>query len=299
MKIAITGGTGLVGKSLASSLIESGNEVIILTRNDQQTNHQSLKFIKWLHEDASPENELEGTDVFINLAGTTINTRWTDSAKSDILSSRITATNEVLRIIGLLSKRPKLLINASAVGFYGVSEKVLFTEAQPEPGSDFLAETVMKWEQEALRAENMGLRTVLCRFGIILDKEEGALPKMVMPYRLFAGGRIGSGRQWVSWIHLDDAVKAIHFVIGNENLKGAVNFTAPEPVRMDEFGKTIADVVNRPHWIPVPTTALKAILGEMSFLILYGQQAVPSKLTEQGFQFRYPTLKPALKQIYS
>lgn len=162
-----------------------------------------------------------------------------------------------------------------------------------------MAETVHAWENTAMKADSdFGIRTVLCRFGIILDKYDGALPRMALPYQLFAGGTVGSGDQWVSWVHLKDVIRGIQFCIENERLSGPVNFTAPYPVTMKEFGKTLGSVLHRPHWLPVPEIALKLILGEMSILVLEGQKVLPAKLEENGFTFLFPDLKSALKDIY-
>lgn len=216
-----------------------------------------------------------------------------------IKNSRLLVTESILKIISQLNKKPTALINASAVGIYGTSNLKTFTEDSKETGNDFLAETVHAWENTAMKADSdFGIRTVLCRFGIILDKYDGALPRMALPYQLFAGGTVGSGDQWVSWVHLKDVIRGIQFCIENERLSGPVNFTAPYPVTMKEFGKTLGSVLHRPHWLPVPEIALKLILGEMSILVLEGQKVLPAKLEENGFTFLFPDLKSALKDIY-
>ncbi|MCM3667056.1 TIGR01777 family oxidoreductase [Mesobacillus subterraneus] len=298
MKIAITGGTGLVGKALSREMINSGHEVFILTRNKASSNSSlNPKYVSWLNEGDQPELELEGIDAIVNLAGATINSRWTDDYKRKILDSRLQATSEVKGILKKLIKKPEVLVNASAVGFYGTSLTEEFTEQAPA-GNDFLAETVEKWEGAASQAEDLGVRVVLCRFGVILDKHGGALPRMVLPYKLFGGGKIGSGKQWLSWIHIQDAVSGIMFAIDNKDLKGPVNFSAPSPVTMDQFGKTLASVLQKPHWMPVPSFILKMLLGEMSILVLEGQRVHPEKLLRAGFVFRYLHLKEALKDIF-
>jgi uncharacterized protein len=298
MKIAITGGTGLVGKALSRKMINSGHEVFILTRNNASSNSSlNPKYVSWLNEGDQPEFELEGIDAIVNLAGATINSRWTDDYKRKILDSRLQATSEVKGIIKKLIKKPEVLVNASAVGFYGTSLTEEFTEQAPA-GNDFLAETVEKWEGAASQAEDLGVRVVLCRFGVILDKHGGALPRMVLPYKLFGGGKIGSGKQWLSWIHIQDAVSGIMFAIDNKDLKGPVNFSAPSPVTMDQFGKTLASVLQKPHWMPVPSFMLKMLLGEMSILVLEGQQVRPEKLLSAGYVFRFQNLKEALKDIF-
>ncbi|MBN8202493.1 TIGR01777 family oxidoreductase [Bacillus sp. NTK034] len=300
MRIAITGGTGFVGNALVKKFLEKKHEIFILTRNISDKQHsKNLNYVQWLNDDDSPEDALEGIDVFINLAGESINSgRWTEERKKRILNSRITATKEVLRIISRLEEKPYTLINASAVGYYGTSQTETFTEASRKSGTDFLAETVRRWEEEASKAEEFEVRTVFCRFGIILEKNDGALPRMAFPYKLFAGGTVGTGSQWVSWIHLDDAVNGILFCIDQGQLQGPLNFTSPYPVTMKEFGQILGKVLNRPHWMPAPGFALKIALGEMSTLVLEGQKVLPEKLQSLGFDFLYPDLKAALDDIY-
>ena len=300
MRIAIAGGTGFVGNALVKKLLEKKHEIFILTRNISDKQHsKNLNYVQWLNDDDSPEDVLESIDVFINLAGESINSgRWTEDRKKRILNSRITATKEVRRIISRLEEKPYTLINASAVGYYGTSQVETFTESSRKSGTDFLAETVRRWEEEAAKAEEFEVRTVFCRFGIILEKNDGALPRMALPYKLFAGGTVGTGSQWVSWIHLDDAVSGILFCIEQEQLQGPVNFTSPYPVTMKEFGQILGEVLNRPHWMPAPGFALKIALGEMSTLVLEGQKVLPEKLQSFGYEFLYPELKAALSDIY-
>jgi len=301
MKIAIAGGTGFVGMALVNELSKYDHEIVILTRRTRKSSEKAnVRYTQWLTDNANPVMDLQDTDIFINLAGESINSgRWTEERKSKILSSRIEAVDAVLDIINQLDRKPQALINASAIGIYGTSETKVFTENNEKLGTDFLAETVVKWEQEASKAVSLGIRTVLCRFGIILEKDAGALPKMLMPYKWFIGGNIGSGKQWMSWIHLEDVVKGIIFAIENKQIQGPVNFTAPHPVMMSDFGKTLAQVLHRPHWLPVPSFALRLLLGEMSTLVVDGQKVLPNKLLDHGFQFQYPTLEKALKNIFS
>ncbi|WP_409253166.1 TIGR01777 family oxidoreductase [Bacillus sp. SCS-153A] len=300
MKAVISGGTGFVGSALTEELLDNGYKVSILTRNpDKHESRQNVSYIKWLSQGAYPEKELEGSDIFINLAGESINSgRWTEERKSRILKSRIDATREMIRILESLDQKPSVFINASAIGIYEASETKTHTENSMDTSSDFLAETVKKWESEASRAKDSSVRTAYTRFGIILGKDEGALPKMALPYKLFAGGTVGSGNQWMSWVHINDVTKAIRFVIENSQIDGPVNVTAPSPVTMKELGKTLGDVLNRPHWIPAPSFAIKAALGEMSTLILEGQKVIPTVLKENGYRFEYPDLKEALAAIY-
>ncbi|MGD6801009.1 TIGR01777 family oxidoreductase [Rossellomorea vietnamensis] len=300
MKAVISGGTGFVGSALTEELLNNGYEVSILTRNpDKHESRKNVSYVKWLSEGSRPEEELYEVDIFINLAGESINSgRWTEERKKRILKSRIDATREMVRIMENLEDKPSVFINASAIGFYEASDSKTHTEQSLDTSSNFLAETVKKWESEASKAKDSGVRTAYTRFGIILGKDEGALPKMALPYKLFAGGTVGSGKQWMSWIHIGDIAKAIRFVIENKAIEGPVNLTAPTPVTMKELGKTLGDVLNRPHWIPAPGFAIKAALGEMSTLILEGQKVIPEVLHENGYTFQYPNIKEALQEIY-
>lgn len=299
MKIAVTGGTGFVGRSLTNELINGGHEVFILTRRIKNNDRPQLKYIQWLNEGDKPEEKLEGIDVLVNLAGESINSgRWTEERKRRILKSRISATKEVIRICSSLKKKPHTLIQASAVGYYGISRTNTFTEDLTEAGNDFLAKTVQQWETEARKAQELKIRTVFCRFGVILDKHDGALPRIALPYKLFAGGTVASGNQWLSWIHLKDVINGIVFSINNHSVEGPVNFTAPNPVMMKEFGQILGKVLQRPHWIPTPGFALKAALGEMSILVLEGQKVLPVKLITNNYRFMFEHLSDALTEIY-
>ncbi|MEH7490405.1 TIGR01777 family oxidoreductase, partial [Priestia megaterium] len=273
--------------------------VYILTRNaDKAARDPKLKYVEWMQENSQPEEHVEGADVFINLAGVSLNSgRWTDERKKAIVESRLSSTQEILRIMAALPEKPSLYVNASAVGYYGTSTTETFTEASPSMGTDFLAETVKKWENEALKAMELNIRTVLTRFGVILGKDGGALPSTALPYKLFAGGTVGSGEQWMSWVHLQDVVKIIDYCIHTEQIEGPVNVTAPNPVQMKEFGKTIGKVLNRPHWMPVPSFGLQLLMGEMSMIILKGQRVLPEKLIQQNYIFTYTVLEDALRDL--
>ncbi|WP_110114295.1 TIGR01777 family oxidoreductase [Bacillus sp. CGMCC 1.16541] len=301
MKIVIAGGTGFVGSALTNYFLANKHDVYILTRNTNKPAHDpKLHYVEWLTNGSAPEHELEGADVFINLAGVSLNSgRWTDERKKAIIESRVSSTKEIVRIMSVLHTKPAVYVNASAVGYYGTSTTETFVEHSPSISdeNDFLAHTVKVWEKEAAQAEQLNIRTVLTRFGIILGEKEGALPKMLLPYQLFVGGTVGTGEQWVSWVHIDDVVRSIAFVIEHEHVRGPVNITAPHPVRMKEFGQTIARVLSRPHWLPVPSFGLKLLLGEMSTLILDGQHVIPQKLGEHHYKFTYNKLERALQDL--
>jgi uncharacterized protein (TIGR01777 family) len=296
MKIAIAGGTGYIGNKLTDYLLENGNKVLILSRTKKESTKSGLQYIEWMTEGAAPERELDGISAFINLAGKSINDRWTEEAKKQIVESRVKTTNEVYRIIQNLKTKPEVLINASAVGIYGTSKEETFTEESRPKESDFLSETVIKWEQEAARISELNVRTVFTRFGIILG-EKGALPSIILPYKLFAGGTVGSGTQWLSWIHINDVVKLIHFLLLQKSIEGPVNAASPNPVQMKDFGKTVAKVLHRPHWISAPSFALKLALGEKSILVLEGQRVIPKVALENNFQFSHSVLEEALSDI--
>jgi len=299
MKVAITGGSGFVGKEITKQLTNNGHEVYILTRSSKPSN-DSVHMVKWLGEKDKPEEQLNGVDAWINLAGASINEgRWTEEQKQKIHDSRMQATDEVLRILKAVSEKPTVLVNASAIGIYPPSEEALYTEQSSSRGSDFLAETVEEWEKKAFQAEQYRTRVACGRFGIILGKNEGALPLMALPYKMGIGGKVGSGNQWVSWVHVSDVAKAILYAIDNDDFKGPFNVTSPDPKQMNEFGKILGQILNRPHWIPVPSFALKLALGDKSQLVLEGQRVMPDKLLTHGFKFTYPDLQQALKNIYA
>ncbi|WP_242220649.1 TIGR01777 family oxidoreductase [Bacillus cereus group sp. BfR-BA-01380] len=299
MEIAISGGTGFIGKALTLYLASNGHTVYILTRHLRE-NHSpaNIRYINW-DADAS-EFPLSSVDIVINLAGESINNgRWTKKQKEKIINSRINTTKGLIEQLQTLNHYPNTFINASAIGYYGTSETDLFTEEHPKQGNDFLATTVQLWEEEASKATDLGIRTIYTRFGIVLGKDGGALPKMLLPYQFFIGGTIGSGNQLLSWVHLEDVVQMIDFAIHTKEISGAFNITAPHPVTMKEFGRTIAKVLYRPHWLPVPAFALKTLLGEMSSLILQGQRVLPQKAIQHGYTHSYATLEHALQNIAS
>ncbi|MDP4156485.1 MAG: TIGR01777 family oxidoreductase, partial [Bacillota bacterium] len=220
MKLVIAGGSGLIGRKLTDLLLEKGHQVIILTRSDRPSNPK-IKYVKWLQEGAAPEKEIEKADAIINLAGVSINEgRWTEKHQKQIYESRMTATDEILRIVESLPEKPSVLVNASAIGIYPPSLHAVYTESSTEISNDFLGRTVHDWEKKAIQTAVHGVRVVSMRFGVVLGKEGGALPLMVLPYKLFIGGRLGSGEQWVSWVHVTDVARALLFAVENNHLKG-------------------------------------------------------------------------------
>lgn len=300
MKIVITGGTGFIGTALTKRLLKFNHEIIILCRTLPKTNiMENVKYIQWLNDGDTPEKELADTDCIINLAGATISKPWTDSYKELIVNSRLETTKEVLRIIEQLEVKPSILINASAIGYYGTSDVRYFTESSLYPGEDFLATTCKQWEDLASNAYDLGVkRVVYTRFGLILDNRYGALPRMVTPYRMMVGGNLGTGEQWYSWIHIDDVIGSIIHILRTPKLKGPVNIVSPMPVRMKDFGKELAKVLGKPHYFTAPSFVLKSLLGEMSMLVLQGQHVMPEKLIKTNYDFKYPYLSTALRSLY-
>ncbi|WP_462413295.1 TIGR01777 family oxidoreductase [Neobacillus sp. Marseille-QA0830] len=297
MKIVIAGGSGFIGKELTELLLKNGHKIVILTRKDLPSSGD-VTYIKWLSNGASPETGIGNADVFVNLAGVSINDgRWNAVHQMQIYDSRMIATDELLRIIDRLPEKPSVLINASAIGIYPASLNNIYSEESIETAQDFLGKTVSDWEKKAKQVEAHGLRAVFLRFGVVLGNDGGALPLMTLPYKMFAGDTIGSGEQWVSWVHVTDVVRAIAFATINHELRGPVNVVSPHPVRMKEFGKKIGSVLHRPHWLPVPSFAMKLALGQKSALVLEGQHVAPKVLMDAGFEFKFPSLSRALEDL--
>jgi uncharacterized protein len=295
--ILISGGTGFVGKHITDLLTKDQFKIFILTRNANKPKQENVTYVEWLTPQSMPEKNLPKIDAVINLAGESINGRWTDDKKQKILNSRLKATESLLDLTKKLPEPPSVWINASAIGYYGTSEKEVFTEQTTRHGSDFLAEVVKAWEIKASEAKNLGCRTVFTRFGLILGRDGGVLPQLTLPYRFFAGGTVGSGEQWVSWVHVEDVARLIKEALQNDKYEGPVNVTAPGPVTMKEFGEVTGDVMHRPHWLPAPSLAFKLLFGEMSMLILKGQQVLPEKAMNLDFSFKFPHLKGALHDL--
>jgi len=296
MNILVTGGTGFVGQFLSDTLIQNGHHVYILTRSPgAYTSDENKTYIDY-YVDAQA---LPSIHAVINLAGDTLFGYWTTSKKKAILHSRLEATERLIQMMNQMTVKPKVLINGSAVGYYGTSTEKMFTEKTTRPGDDFLAKVVVAWEKCAEQAASLGIRTVYTRFGVILGKNHGALPLMSLPIKLFAGGKIGSGEQWIPWIHIDDVVQMIIFSIENEDLEGPINVTAPHPQRNKDFIKVLANVLKRPYWFPTPSPLLKIALGDMSTLITQGQYVLPHKAQAHDYLFKFSTVEAALEDIFS
>ncbi|MRG85324.1 TIGR01777 family oxidoreductase [Salinibacillus xinjiangensis] len=299
MNILVAGGTGFIGQNLTQSLIQKGHHVYILTRKANMSSQSPyVHYITWLSQDDNIPQQLPTIDAAINLSGDPLNKgRWTQKKKDEIINSRKITTQHIFQLLKDFNPKPSVLINASAVGVYGNSNTDTFTEESVSLRNSFPSQVCEIWENEALQAESLGVRTVLARIGVVLSNQGGALPKMTMPYRLFIGGKVASGEQWVSWIHIHDLVELFQFAIHNQSIKGPINFTAPNPVQMNELGRQIGNALNRPHWFPVPTIMLRTIFGEMSEFLSEGQKVIPKKAVDQGYSFTYPHCDQALKSI--
>lgn len=295
MKLLISGSHGLVGTALIKSLETQGHDVFRLVRHAPGSDAE----VEW-----SPDRysialaRLEGFDAVVHLAGESIASgRWDEERKRKIRESRVKGTQLLSDALANLTRPPKTLISASAIGYYGSRGDELLTE-DSTPGDDFLSGVCVEWENATAHAVEKGIRVVNTRFGIILDSQGGALAKMLTPFRMGVGGKVGSGKQWMSWIALDDVVGAIEHVLTTETVKGAANFVAPNPVRNAEFTKTLGGVLSRPTIFPIPAFGVRMMFGEMAdALLLSSQRVEPAKLKEAGYRFNYPDLRPALLHL--
>ncbi len=300
MKIVIAGGTGFLGQLLTTSLAAAGHDVVILTRNDHPSQGPGVRSVTWdLRRALAPwAEELDGAHVVINLAGEPIaDRRWSAAQKQRIEESRALATSRLVAAIAEVSRPPALLLNGSAVGFYGHCGEVLVTE-ETGAGHDFLAGVCRRWEAQAVMASSPNTRVVCLRTGLVLAGSGGALPKMLPPFRLGLGGRLGNGQQYWPWIHHQDWLSLVRFIIDTPALVGPVNATAPNPVTNAEFTRELGRALGRPTYVPVPRLALRILLGEMAdSMLLSGQRALPVKAQHFGFRFTYPTVALALDAI--
>lgn len=294
MKIAVSGATGLVGSALVPALAARGDQVIRLARHKPAAGAPE---IHWNPDGPATPFTFEGLDAVVHLAGENIAARWTEKKKEAILQSRVKSTRQIAESLATMVKPPQVWVCASAIGYYGDrGDEVLREESGP--GKDFLAQVCQEWEAASQPAAEVGLRVVQLRFGIVLSKRGGALSRMLFPFRLGFGGRVGSGRQWWSWIAIDDVVGAIQHALQNEKLSGPVNTAAPHAVRNAEFTTVLGQTMRRPTVFPLPAFAARAAFGEMAdHLLLASQRVDPAKLAASGYNFRYPELPAALAAI--
>ncbi len=299
MRIIITGGAGLIGRALSKSLINDGHEVIILSRSPELAAvPEGATVQKWDARSAKGWGHLvEETDAIVNLAGAGLaDGRWTDSRKARIRNSRLNTGRAVVQAVKNAEKKPEVVIQASAVGYYGPRDNSILTE-EAVPGNDFVAKICIDWEAATASVESMGVRRAILRTGLVLSTEDGALPRMMLPFKFFVGGPVGGGRQWMSWIHLADEVAAIRFLIDNQDAAGRFNLTAPNPVTNAEFSKVLGRVMGRPALMPAPALAVKLLFGEMASVVLTGQRVVPQRLLDAGFTFQFTKLEAALEDL--
>jgi uncharacterized protein len=293
MNVLVTGASGFIGSALAARLTAAGHSVRRLTRRTPAGPGE----YRWDPQSGSVEPAaLEALDAAVHLAGESIDGRWTAAKKERILRSRVDGTRTLSNALAIVDPRPSALVCASAVGFYGDRGDEELTDASPQ-GDSFLAEVVKEWEAASSPADEAGIRVVHLRFGIVLGPEGGALRRMLIPFRLGLGGRLGSGRQWMSWISRDDVLRAIELAIADDALIGAANAAAPNPVTNAEFTKTLAHVLRRPAILPVPAPLLRLGLGELAGELLASVRALPARLAEAGFEFADPDLEPALRRL--
>lgn len=298
MNIFITGGTGFVGTFLSQELALQGHDITILTRKERHPAplHSRIRFLTgdpkqegaWMAQ--VPEH-----DWIINLAGASISAKWTDETKQMLYDSRVLTTKNLVAALAAGDRR-QLFCSTSAPGYYGPRGEEELTE-ESAPGQDFLAKLAQDWEAEALKAQDLGIRTVVTRFGIVLGQGGGMLEQLVPLFRKFVGGPVGSGKQWLSWIHQQDLVRAFLFLPEHPELVGPVNFTSPNPLRNRDFAKALGRALNRPAFMPAPAFMLRLVLGEFAEVVLTGQKVLPQKLLAAGFQFNFPTIDQALNHL--
>jgi len=303
MQIVVAGGTGFIGRPLCALLCQQGHRVTLLTRRREEAQRScgsTVTAVEWNGREAGAwEHCLESADAVVNLAGAPIaDGRWTDARKQWLTESRVLGTRILAEAMSRRTSKPRTLVNASGIGYYGTSDDRVLDEGAAR-GGGFLADLCLAWEAEALRAAAFGVRVVMLRTGMVLEQDGGALPKMLLPFRLFAGGPILPGTQWVSWIHRRDHIGLIQWILGTPDISGPVNAVAPEAVPMNRFCEVLGRILHRPSWLPVPGFALHMTLGELGTLMTTGQRVIPAKALSGGYLFHYPTLEPALRAIMS
>jgi uncharacterized protein (TIGR01777 family) len=306
MKVLITGGTGMIGRQLSNHLVSTGHEVVVLSRHPERRVEGFRRGVRVIGWDAQTTqgwgDEVNTSQAIVNFAGAPLPgdgffpARWTDPRRTVIWDSRVKAGQAVVEAIAAADTRPGVVLQASAIGYYGPNPPGEVAEDAP-PGDDFLSRLSVAWEGSTLDVEALGVRRIVVRTGIVLDPRAGALLRLLLPFRLFVGGPMGSGRQWMSWIHPADEVGGLGFLLEQPGASGAFNLTAPQPVTNRTFAATLGKVLRRPSWFPVPAFGLKVAFGEVATTVLDGQRALPERLSRLGYTFRFPSLEPALRDL--
>jgi hypothetical protein len=300
-RVVVTGATGLVGQKLCARLREQGYQVVVFSRNPQKARERvpdAAEYVEWkLNEQGSWVGALYGAYGVIHLAGASIfGHRWTTSYKLELRESRVQSTHMLVDAMAKLDKKPGVFISGSAVGYYGARGDTPLDESAAS-GNDFLSALCTEWEQEARKAEDLGIRTVMVRTGIVLDAEGGALAQLKIPFQMYLGGPVLPGTQWFSWVHIDDEVGVILMALHNQKARGPINATAPNPQTNRDFSETLGKVLGVPVWLPVPGFALQVALGEFADTLTTGQRVLPTKAQELGYEFQYPTSEQALRHL--
>lgn len=296
MRVVVAGGTGFIGRRLVARLQEAGHEVVVLSRRgSRRALAAGVQVVPW-GEGAAWKAEVDSAGAVVNVAGENVARRWTPSAKLQIERSRVEGTNRLVAAIRAARTRPPVFVSASAVGYYGSRGDEEISEDSP-CGGDFLAQTCLRWEEAAAAAEALGVRVVRIRIGVVLAADGGALARMLPAFRAFAGGPAGSGAQWMSWIHRDDLAELFLFALSNPAVSGALNGTAPAPVRNRDFAAALGKALRRPALLRAPAPAVRLLFGEMATILLDGQRVVPKRALDLGFRFRFPDLGAALRDV--
>jgi uncharacterized protein (TIGR01777 family) len=303
VRVIITGGTGLIGRALTKHLLSGGYEVVVLSRDPARAHAlpSAAQVVRWDGRTADGWGDLvDGAEAIVNLAGASIGIPplpWTAERKRRIRESRLNAGRAVVEAVRAAARRPRVVVQSSAVGYYGPRGDDLVTEDTP-PGTDFLARVCVDWEASTAEVETLGVRRVIIRTGLVLSADGGLLPLVALPFRFFVGGPLGSGRQWMPWIHIADHVAAVRFLIEREGAQGPWNLTAPTPVTNAEFSRALGRVLRRPSFMRVPALPLRLALGELAdLLLLGGQRAVPARLQQEAFSFTYTEIERALRDL--
>jgi uncharacterized protein (TIGR01777 family) len=300
MRVLITGATGLIGRKICQQLSNEGHEIVILSRHPEKAQLVSgTRAFRWSPETELPPDEAwEGVEGVIHLAGEpVVGFRWTNEHKKRIRDSRVKGTRNLVDGMKRLPVPPKAFVSSSAVGFYGNRGSELLDE-RSAPGRGFLTEVCLEWEQEAMKAKAAGVRVALVRVGVVLSAEGGALEKMLMPFKLGLGGRLGNGQQWFPWIHQDDIMGIFRHALLSDRVSGPINGVAPGVVNNAEFTKDLAAALHRPRFLPVPEFALRILMGEMADVVLVSHRVFPKVALDTGYKFKHPNLKPALADIF-